>query len=123
MTEVVEDRATRAVVPAGHWLERLLPKAPPWLTTPLMTGVSTPFAADASLLRKVPAPAPAPVPVPVAGSMTHVELERRVEDIALSLGSRMTSRRAARDPEWGELADVLDDVLDVLEAVRALPAR
>jgi hypothetical protein len=50
------------------------------------------------------------------------ELVFRVEEIAFSLGELLAERIADHDPNWGRLADALDDVLDVLDAVRKIPA-
>lgn len=114
----MSDVAGVAEVPAPQvgaaWLERFL-KAPAWLVTPFQASTASSEASfkKAGPTANVGVAAPAESAVRT-DRMSHAELERRVEDIALNLGARMKQRRASQDPRWGELADVL-------EAVRALP--
>lgn len=46
---------------------------------------------------------------------------RQVEDLALSLGDEVARRRAIEDPNWWQTQDLLDDALDLLDAVRKIP--
>lgn len=48
---------------------------------------------------------------------SHTALVRRTEDIALAVGDLSTDSEAKGDPGWWRLADVLDDVMDVLDAL------
>ena len=48
---------------------------------------------------------------------TRERLVRRVEDIALELGDWHAQRIAAINPSWWRVADLLDDVMDVLDAL------
>ena len=48
---------------------------------------------------------------------SHAALVRRTEDIALAVGDLLTDSEAKGDPNWWRLADVLDDVMDVVDAL------
>lgn len=47
------------------------------------------------------------------------QMVRRLEDIAMDLGDTVRARQAKDDPYWWHTQDMLDEVLDVLEAARA----
>ena len=56
---------------------------------------------------------------------SQVQLVQRVEGIALELAEIRAARIVAADPYWWRTSDLLDDVMDVLDAVRGpgpLPA-
>lgn len=51
----------------------------------------------------------------------HAALVRLIEDIALDLGRERDVLRAAQNDRWTKMSDLLDDVFDVLDTVRANP--
>jgi len=47
------------------------------------------------------------------------QMVRRLEDIAMDLGDTVRERQAKNDPYWWHTQDMLDEILDLLEAARA----
>lgn len=49
----------------------------------------------------------------------RADMLQRIEDLAMDLGDTVEKQRAAGDPLWWHAQDMLDDTLDMLDALRA----
>ena len=54
---------------------------------------------------------------------TKAEMTKRIEQLAFDLARQRETRHAAGEADWWRFADMLDDVMDILDALKGTAER